>query len=65
MNQSLPATPVKHFADLQQQIAAMVCNTPVAADQLGRLPKVQMLPTPRAVLHLNTPGKAPVVKPLA
>ena len=42
------------FADLRQQIAALVCATPTPPEQIGQLPEQQTRPAWRGTLDFNT-----------
>ena len=53
------------FTDLRQQIAALVCDTPVTADQVGQLPEGVAQPIRRRTLHLSCKEKNASLKEAA
>ena len=63
MKQPVRANYSAGFEDLRQQIAALVCNTPLAADQMGTLPISQTQPAQRATLHLKAHTKEKSAEP--
>lgn len=63
MTQRSPTTSKAGFADLRQQIAALVCDTQVPPDQLGKLPESQLHSVRRNTLHLNPVAKKTGLKP--
>lgn len=51
---SIQSPPKKYFATLDQQIADLVCNTTVPANELGKLPNEKNAQVKRVTLHLNS-----------